>query len=138
MPDPITITALSDDAVDNAGGRLLRIFGDFIGQSGYPYNVHIGPLGTTSDPKAFSGKVASRHTLYIWNDGELRCYLPRLDAGTLVSVLVRRVDGVREQLIPNILQVLPQQYYNSVFDIRSILPPNYLVGPRNLENLEAV
>jgi len=136
MPDPITIYSLSDSVVDNAGGRLLRVYGDFSGQSGLAYNIHVGPLGTVADPKVQSGKAGFTTDLYIWNTGELRGYLPRLNAGTSVALLVRRKDGVREQLIPNALQVVPQSYYGSVFDIRGILPVYYWVGPRNLENLE--
>lgn len=138
MSDPITIYGLSDTAVDNAGGRLLSIFGDFTNQLGKEYHVHVGPLGTTADPKALSGKPMQGSSLYIWNDRELRCYLPRLAAGTTVAVLVRRADGTREQLIPAALQVLPRQHFGSVFDIRAVLPPYYLVGSRNMENLEPV
>lgn len=134
MPDPITIYSLSDLAVDNAGGRLFRIFGDFADQFGFVYNVHIGPTGTTADPKAYSGKAGQKTDILYWNDTELRCYLPRLDSGTLLNVLVRRTDGGREQLIPNTLQVLARQYYSSVYDLRAVLPPFYRMGPRNLEN----
>jgi len=138
MPDPITITGLSDTEVDNAGGRLFRIFGDFSGQLAKSYNVHFGPLGTVADPKGYSGKPMQGTALFIWNGRELRCYLPRLEAGTTISILVRRTDGTKEQLIPNALQVLPQQYYGAVFDLRAVLPPYYLVGPRNMENLEPI
>jgi hypothetical protein len=135
VPDPITIYSLSDEAVDNAGGRLFRIFGDFANQFGYVYNVHFGPTGTVADSRGFTGKPGKRHDIIYWNDIELRCYLPRLDVG-VINVLIRRTDGGREQLIPNALQVYPQQYYSSVFDLRAILPPYYLLGPRNLENVE--
>ena len=138
MTDPITIYSLSDSAVDNAGGRLLHIYGDFANQFGFVYNVHVGPTGTVADPKAYSGKAGSKTDIMYWNDVELRCYLPRLDAGTIVNVLIRRLDGAREQLIPNVLTVLPQQYFSSVFDLRAVLPPYYALGPRNLDNVEPI
>lgn len=136
MSDPITIYSLSDSVVDNAGGRLFRIFGDFSDQFGFIYNVHIGATGTIADTKAYSGKPGQKTDILYWNNTELRCYLPRLDSGTLLNVLIRRTDGGREQLIPNCLQVLPRQYYGSVYDLRAVLPPFYLLGPRNLDNEE--
>lgn len=138
MPDPITIYSISREAIDDEGGTLVRIYGDFAGQFGVPYNVHIGPLGTTADPKAYAGIAGRGTTLYLWNEGEIRCYTPMLTAGITVDVLVRTADGSKETLLADALQVLPRQYYGSVFEIRSILPPYYLVGPRNLENVEPV
>ena len=135
MADPITIYSLSDSAVDNAGGRLFRILGDFAGQFGFEYAVHVGPLGTTADPKAYSGKAGQNTKLTIWNEGELRCYLPRLESGGKVSVLVRRADGAREQLLVDVLDVVPRQYFSGVFELRGVLPPYYLTGPRSLENV---
>lgn len=138
MPDPITIYSLSRVAVDDAGGMLLRIIGDFADQFGVAYNIHIGTTGTTADAKGYAGISGRITTLYVWNATEIRCYMPLLEKGTTVSVLIRAVDGSREQLIPDALEVLPQQYYGSVFELRALLPPQYLLGPRNMENLEPV
>jgi len=138
MPTPITITSISRTSVDNVGGMFVSIFGDFTDQFGFEYNVHVGPLGTTADPKALSGKAGQGTGLYVWTSQELRCYMPRLTAGSPVSLLIRRVDGSREQLVSNALQVLPAQYPNSVFDIRSVFPPHYAVGPRKLEMVDPV
>lgn len=133
MPDPITILGLSDDWADEAGGRLLTISGDFLGQAGLPYEVHVGPLGTVADPKAQSGIPGQGSILYPQGESSLECYLPRQTAVGMVSVLIRRVDGTREQLVPLCLEIMPRQFNLYTYRLLSLLPPYYAVGARSLE-----
>ena len=134
MPSSITITALSRAAVDTEGGAELVITGDFADQFGKAYRVYAGPLGTVADAPCGSGKAGQGFDLYVQSATSLCCFLPALVAGATTNLLVRRVDGSREQLIAAALRVLPKQHYSCVFDMRAILPPTYRLGPRNLEN----
>jgi hypothetical protein len=138
MPDSITIDTITPTDVDASGGMLLRILGDFVGQVGAEYAIHVGATGTTADPKCHSGLAGQSTRLVPLSAGELRGYLPSLTPGATLSVLVRRADGTREQLEASVLTVTPRGYYGSVFDLRTVLPTYYFVGPRNLENLGAL
>jgi hypothetical protein len=131
MTLPITITSITPGIVDESGGNKITIVGDFTGDTIYEYNVYIGPLGTTSDPKALSGTPGAVNTLKVFGTTILRCYTPELTKYTTAHVLIRRTDGAKEQLWAGTLTVLAKQYYGNVFEARKLLPPYYAVGPRN-------
>jgi hypothetical protein len=138
MPDPITIYTLSRNHADADGGQVLMIEGDFSLDLGKPMFVHIGPAGDTTDPKCVSGVAGQATLLYPVSTRKLRCFFPMLTPGGHYNVYVRREDMTRATLIPAVVTVLPRMYYSSVFDIRTVLPPDYRTGPRNMDALGAL
>lgn len=138
MPDPITITALSRYMADANGGQMLVIEGDFIPDFGKGLHVHVGPAGDATDPKCLSGIAGQGTVLYPANATKLRCFLPVMPAGGPYNVFVRRVDMTRTTLLLAAMTVLPKMYHSAVFDLRTVLPPYYKTGPRNMDLLEAL
>ena len=132
MTTPITIDSLSRIDADGAGGQLLDVVGDFAGEFGKAYQIHIGPAGDYTDTACFSGIIGSPRILYPMNDVRLRGYLPPLTEG-VYNVYVRRVDMTRATLLSGVMSVRPPMFYTSVFDLRMSLPPYYKTGPRNIE-----
>ena len=138
MPTPITIYSVSRTVADGDGGQLLEIQGDFIGEFSKEYQIHIGPNGNYTDPACYSGKPGNPQILYPLNDSKLRGYTPPMLAGGPYSIYVRRVDMVRDIVLPSAIIVLPPMHYSGVFSLRSIFPIYYFMGPRNLENVERI
>jgi len=135
---PITITSISLDTIDADGGTQLTIVGDFSGEFGKAYQMHIGLNGNYTDTPCQSGIPGQGITLYPLSATKLRCYTPKLDPGGPYAVYIRRVDNTRTQLMPAAMTVLKQMYYSSVFSLRGLAPPIFLVGPRNMDLLEPV
>lgn len=138
MPDPITILTLSRDHADADGGQMLMIEGDFTADIGQAMRVHVGPAGDATDPACVSGIAGQGLTVYPVSSKKLRCFFPMLTPGGPYNVFVRRMDMTRTGLVVAAITVLPQMYYSSVFDMRTVLPPFYRTGPRNMDLLEAL
>jgi len=138
MPDPITLYTLSRDHADADGGQVLIIQGAFALDIGKAMYVHIGPAGDYTDPLCVSGIAGQGQLLYPMSARKLRCFFPMLTLGGPYNVFVRRVDMTRTGLMAAAITVLPQMYYSSVFDMRTVLPPFYRTGPRNMDLLEAL
>ena len=138
MPDPITIYQISRDHADANGGQQLLIDGVFAVDFGKAMSVHVGPAGDYTDPLCVAGVAGQATTVYPLSARKLRCYLPPLTPGGPYKLYVRRVDMTRAIVIPDAITVLPAMYYSGVFDIRTVLPPFYRTGPRNMDLLEAL
>jgi hypothetical protein len=138
MTAPITIYALSRDHVDADGGQTLIIEGEFALDAGMPMRVHVGATGTVADPLCVSGVAGQGVTLYPVSPRRLRCFFPVLTPGGPYDVYVRRTDMSRAILLADVITVLPRMYYSSVFGIRTVLPPFYKTGARNMDLLEAL
>jgi hypothetical protein len=117
---------------------MLLITGDFAADIGQAMNVHVGLAGDFTDPQCVSGIAGQARTLYPITAQKLRCFFPMLTPGGPYNVFVRRVDMTRTGLVAAAITVLPRMYYSSVFDIRTVLPPSYRTGPRNMDLLEAL
>lgn len=138
MPDPITLYTLSRDHVDADGGQMLIIQGEFGPDTGKALNVHVGLAGDYTDPQCVSGVAGQGTTIYPATSKKLRCFFPMLESGGPYNVYVRRVDMTRAGLMAAVITVLPKMYYSAVFDLRTVLPPFYKTGPRNMDLLEAL
>ena len=138
MPLPITIYSISRSTADAEGGQILDIRGDFVGEFGKEYQIHVGPAGDYTDPACYSGQSGHPRVLYPLNDTKLRGYLPPMPAGGPYSIFIRRVDMTRTVLVAAVMTVMPAMHYTGVFGLRGSLPPNYHTGPRNMEALEPV
>ena len=138
MPATITIVGISRVTADSDGGQFFEVLGDFAGEFGKEYQIHVGLAGDYTDPACYSGQPGMPRILTPINDKKLRGYLPPLPAGGPYNVYVRRVDMTRTALIPTAITVMPKMYYTGVFSVRGVLPPIYHTGPRNMDLLEPV
>lgn len=135
----VLLTSISPEKVLADGGAKFSVFGDFTGMLGTGYRVHIGPNGDSTDPACYSGVVGQGTTIYPVSVQELRCYLPVLEPtdGSPYDVFVVQVlDALENGVLAGALEVLPAQYYSRVFNLRSVFPPFYRMGPRNMSLLE--
>jgi hypothetical protein len=135
MPTPITIYSISRDTADADGGQLLEIQGDFAGEFGKEYQIHVGPIGSYTDPACYSGQPGHPRVLYPLNERKLRGYLPPLPVGGPYDLFVRRVDMTRTVLVASVITVMPAMHYSGVFGLRIVLPTYYRTGPRSMEAL---
>ena len=135
----ITLTSIDPTIIDGSGGALLVVDGDFTGMTGQAMRVHVGPLGSSSDPACYSGSREQANIVYPVEEAQLRCYLPIIDpTGGPYDVFVQNLDVPDTGTLAAALTVLPQQYFSSVFDTRRPLPPILYAGPRGMETLQDI
>lgn len=135
----LALTSISPEAVTAEGGVLLTLTGDFSGFLGTALRVHVGPNGNDTDPECYSGVVGQGNDIYPGSVTVMRCYLPTLDptTGTPYKVFIERSDGGADNaLLAAALTVRSSQYFSKVFELRSVFPRFYRMGPRNMDALE--
>ncbi len=133
----LALTSVVPTEVPEDGGYLIRILGDFSDYLGQPFQVHIGSAGDATDDAAESGVPGQAQIVYPLNADEIRCYSPPLDPGTY-DVFVRLTDNSDSDSLVAVFQTFPKGFETSVYDLRRVLPPYYLVGPRSIEQEETV
>ena len=131
----IPLTELNVAEVPRDGGYLISIVGTF--SRSRTYRVYVGPNGDDTDPLSFSGISGSPQDLVPVNEEQLDFYTPILALGT-ASVYVVESGTADDGLLVAVLTVIEPVYRSSIFDIRRVLPINYLLGPRNMELLQQV
>jgi len=133
----ITIILDSNDPEEAGagGGTLLKVYGEFANYLGTPLRVHVGELGSRYDPECYSGKPGQGNDIYPSSATMLKCYLPELPVGGPYSVFVRTPDNSAQGILTSIT-ILPAQHYTKVFELRSVFPRFYRMGPRNMDALE--
>ena len=134
----LTINSISPQKVAADGGARVEVEGDFENLFDVPFRVHVGPTGDDSDPACYSGIVGQGTVVYPVSATKLVCYLPVLEPtlGTPYHVFVIRTDTLDDGELLDSLEVLPRQYFSRVFELRSVFPRFYRMGPRNMESLE--
>lgn len=135
----LTITSISPTKVLGSGGVKFSVFGDFSELLGFGFRVYVGPNGDNSDAPCYSGIPGQGNIIYPVSVEELRGYLPMLEPTdpTDYNVYVELVsDTLENDLLTEVLEVLPAQFYSRVFELRSVFPPFYRMGPRNMSALE--
>ena len=134
---PFTLTGVDRTSAKEDGGQLIRIIGVF--EVGQPYEVHIGPNGDATDPIAVSGIPDSSTTIFpILAGTELQVFSPLLPPGGPYDVFVKRTDLAEDEILLTQITVTARDFQTAVFGLRSVLPPHYATGPRNMEGLKPV
>lgn len=138
MPVTPEISAVSPDRVASDGGYRLVVTGTFT--VGRPMRVYLGETGTSADALCYSGKIGQGSIVYAQSATTLWCYTPRLPVGRLLRVTVIEVTEAANQseAVDVTLRVRQPDYKTSVFSLRHPWPKEFLVGPKNLEQLPAV
>jgi hypothetical protein len=134
----VTLTSVSPAVVEATGGRLLILTGSF--EVGVKHNVHIGPNGDETDEKAYSGIPGQGFNIYPLNATTIRVYTPELSAGGPHDIYVVQPDetDTPNDILAGSITAAKPHYKSLVFAMRSLLPPNYRTGPRNMDVLEPV
>lgn len=135
----ITLTDILPEKVLEDGGAKFSVYGDFTGMVGSRFRIYVGPNGDNTDTPCLSGVVGQGTILYPVSEREIRCYLPVLAPtnGSPYNVYVESVDTPsNNDTLSAVLGVLPAQYYSRIFDMRSVFPRFYKMGPRNMDALE--
>lgn len=131
---PVTLSSVDQDVVPRDGGYELTIRGTFtLGL----HRVHVGPNGDSTDPMCLSGKPEQVNDIYPLSTSLIRCYTPLLDVGA-ADVYVEEVSTSDDDVLSAPLTVIEPVWRSSSFDIRKVLPPNYKLGPRTMEQLHRV
>ena len=133
----LTLDSIIPEAINRDGGHLIRIIGDFSDHQGKEFQIHVGPVGDATDPLAFSGIPGRPTTVFPLNDTEIRCFSPVLTNSTW-KVFVIRLDASESASKAAVSKTYVKGFETSVYDLRRVLPPYYLVGPRSIEQEEPV
>jgi hypothetical protein len=133
----LTLTSISPEKAHEPGGDRLTIFGDFSSYIGQKFLVFIGPNGDITDEPAYSAIPEQGAVLYPRTESFIWCYLPTLDEG-VYNVYVRLEDGSQDGLLANAIEIFKPQYYDTVFKLRRLYSPHFLVGPRTPADLSEV
>jgi len=133
----ITLDAVSPIRLDANGGARLTIEGDFSEHLGQEFFVELVP--TVGDPvRALTGRPGNPDRVSPLNSAKMVCYAPQATPGGGYDLRVRRTDDSVSETLAGVLTVLSKQHNTAVFGLRSILPPTYKTGPRNVGLLERI
>lgn len=137
-PKPISVTSVSPADVTELGGTRVSIIGDFESILGDVVRVAVGN-GEASDLLCHAGIPGQKNDIIPLNATEIQCFLPQLDpSGGPYAVTVDSKDGVWSGGLFDVVTAYKRDYKTGVFNMRKILPPNYLLGARDLDGLPEV
>lgn len=129
------LTAASPATVFENGGYLIEIQGTTFDPS-HGFNVHIGPLGSASDPICYSGVPEQGNTIYPWTVAKLRVYTPLLDLAPVSlkhDIYVIDTDTAENHTLAFEMEVTNRDFKSGTFAIRKVLPPHWRTGPRDID-----
>lgn len=133
----ISLTTVSPTTLGADGGIKLTIEGDFAEHLGQDFYAELVPGG--GDPiRCLSGRPERANLILPLNAVKMVCYAPQATPGVAYDLRVRLPDDSVSAAIAAPFTVLPKQYNTSVFAYRSLMPPTYKTGPRNLGLLERI
>lgn len=97
-------------------------------------------VDVSAAPKAYAGIPGQGGDVYPLNTTTMRAYTPLLTAGGPYDIFVVQPDetGTPSDALTTALTAAKPHFKSSVFAMRSVLPPNYRTGPRNMGVLEPV
>lgn len=129
---PVSLIDVNVSEVPTNGGYLIEVRGVF--ERGRTVHMHVGPNGDATDPACRSGTSGAGINLLPVNEGLLIGYTPVVPVG-LASVYVVQTATADDDVLVDVLTVVEPVYVNSVHDIRRVLPLEFLVGPRGMQEL---
>jgi len=132
----VSLTSVDVSQVPRDGGYLIKLTGSFV--SGEIYRVYIGPSGDSTDPLCLSGVAGQQSDIYPLNITSLWAYTPVMDAGGPYDIYVREVDSADNDTLAAAMTAVESDYKTKVEGYRSLLPPFYHMGPRNMGALHNV
>jgi hypothetical protein len=128
----LTVVGTTGVATSKDGGQNVTLALPTI-VSGGRYAVHLGPLGSSNDPKAFS-KVLGEGEFVRLAPGQTQVVVAKPSTTTGLGQLatIIALDPIAS---PSSFQstttvdTLPRQYYSGVSSLRRLFPSRYDVGP---------
>ena len=130
------LTSINIDKTIARGGTRIEVTGDFSDELGRAIYFYVGPNGNDTDSRCLSGTAGNIFEIFPLNETKLVLYTPSLAVGGPYHIFGEREDGVDDDLLSGVLTIV-ESYFNSfTFTIRSVLPPFYKTGPRNMDLLE--
>lgn len=129
----LTVTGVSPAIIAIDGGYRLEIVGTFT--LGNPYRCYVGLEADPGFSLCHPGVPGQADVCYPVTSTLLVAYSPFLTIGDNQGILV--IDDNTETAVglESCLDVIPENYYSSVFSIRSLLPPHWKTGPRGLDRV---
>jgi len=130
------LTSIDIDKTIARGGTRIEVTGVFTEDLGRAMYFYVGPNGNDTDTRCLSGIAGNSFEIFPLNETTLVLYLPPLAVGGPYHIFGERVDGTSDDLLSGVITIV-ESYYNSfIFTMRSVLPPFYKTGPRNMSMLE--
>lgn len=117
------------------GGTKIEVTGDFEADLGRAMYFYVGPNGDDTDTRCLSGTAGNSFEIFPLNSTKLVFYLPVLAVGGPYHVFGERVDGTDDDLLSGVLTIVKSYFNSFTFTMRSVLPPFYKTGPRNMDML---
>jgi hypothetical protein len=132
----LSLASVEPEIVFADGGYPIEVTGTF--PSGQDMRVHIGPNGDSTDPVAHSGKPGAGSNIRPFRAGRIRVYTPMLEPGGPYHILVVAPKAPESDVLASVLTAVKPDFKTGVFALRSVMPPTYQTGPRNMDALEPV
>lgn len=130
FPTVVTVTGVDVSVVPSEGGTEITFTGTF--DLTKTYNVHVGAAGDATDPLCYAGQGRGA-TVTPTSATTLKCRLPILESGTVLSLFVVQDDEPLDfALLEDVLTVVEPTLSTAQFSMRRLFAPNRKVGPRNL------
>ena len=121
----IILTDIDISVAGDDGGTKFVLTGTF--PTGTSIYIYVGPLGSTADPKAHSGKPGRAVTS---TGTTATAYLPKLAPGTY-NVYV--TDGVDNDTLAAAISILRSNYKSGIYGMRAAYSPIFAVGARSVD-----
>ncbi len=131
-PLAVTVTPLT---IERDGGYELSVVVGGLGLPAGTYNVFLGPLGTTSDPSCYSGVSGQGNVVTVANN-QFTCISPILPIGGLYEFTFVNLTSLVEDISEPAVTVVAHLVRSGTLKYRQLLPRNWHMGYRGIENLE--
>jgi hypothetical protein len=116
--------------VDYNGGDQITLTGQFV--TGVAYTARVG------EQVVYSGIAGRGNLLYSLDGTTLTGYCPPLQSSEATYDVSVYASSAGMSFLAGALRAVPSFYLSEVFSLRSILPLNYLLGPRDFSALPPV
>jgi hypothetical protein len=128
----LTVVGATGVAASRDGGESVTLSLPTINTGGR-YIVHLGPLGNSNDPVAFS-KVLGEGTYVRLEPGDTQVAVAKPSTGIgagqqATFVALDPIASPSSFQSPTTVDTLPRQYYSGVSSLRRLFPSRYDVGP---------
>ncbi len=132
---PAPVNASVPIAYENVGSGPLYL--NLTNLAAGTYRIHVGPLGTTVDPKAYNGTPGSggEDIVFVASGTSIinqkPLFLPPNPVGGLYSMVFVDTTTLVETVSTLMVQVLPESFSNVTLGLRRVHPPWLAIGPRS-------
>jgi hypothetical protein len=137
----LTITSISPNVVPSDGGYKLTLTGTFDLETPYLVSIGFQAIGSSSEVVPAYQPSGNGETVLANTATTMEVYSPvlELEEGKITSVYIEEAASpATNASLDSKLSVVPPDFKTLSFQMRTLFPPKYRLGPRDLTSMSRV